>query len=456
MKKNRFALLLCSSALLGVCLMMGEEQVAAHGYVESPPSRGYQGALEKDMLSYGIAFDKYGGVINNPQSLEAKKGFPDAGPADGHIASAEGGFGQIGDLVLDKQTSDRWTKQTINQGPMNFTWLYTAAHSTSKWHYYMTKPGWDPNDPLDRDDLELIGTIKHDGSDADTNLSHTINIPKNRLGYHIVLAVWDVADTPNAFYNVIDVNVKGEAAIPTAPSAPKNVRATNVTSKSVTLMWNGQSNTISYNIYRNGLLIGNSVNAEFVDTNLKEKTTYLYEIEAVGQGDLTSKKTAISVTTVAQSSEEKPTAPKHLHAMETTSNSVSLMWGESSHTQGIKRYEIYRDGKRIGSTSTTVYNDSELAANTTYTYTVKAISNSNESSDSSNALKITTAKKEEEVPEIEGRQWVLGSFSNPQLYTTNKEVIYKGKRYITLQTHVNYGDSTWAPDQAPILFRLIS
>lgn len=38
--------------------------------------------------------EKYGNVITNPQSLEARKGFPQAGPADGRIASAEGGLGQ--------------------------------------------------------------------------------------------------------------------------------------------------------------------------------------------------------------------------------------------------------------------------------------------------------------------------------------------------------------------------
>lgn len=41
----------------------------------------------------------------------------------------------------------------------------------------MTKTGWDQNAPLKRSELELIGTINHDGSPATNNLSHTINIP---------------------------------------------------------------------------------------------------------------------------------------------------------------------------------------------------------------------------------------------------------------------------------------
>lgn len=453
MKKQFLATLLCSTALFS-SLLFQQTIASAHGFVESPPSRGYQGVLDRSTLGYEGALAKYGKVITNPQSLEARKGFPQAGPADGRIASAEGGLGQIGDFVLDNQTASLWTKQDVNQGVMNVIWNYTAPHSTAKWHYYMTKVNWNPDNPLERDDFELIGTINHDGSPATTNPNQQITIPSNRLGYHVILAVWDIADTSNAFYNVIDVNVKGENGVPIVPSTPQNVRTTNVTATSVALVWNGQANTTSYNVYRDGVQIGNSVNASFEDTNLKENTTYRYEIEAVGQNGLTSNKAAISVTTSTQTSEEKPTPPQHLHSMGTTSSSVSLMWGRSSHTQGIKQYDIYRDGKKIASTLDTVYEDSNLSAETTYSYVVKAISNSHEESDSSNLLKITTDKKTEGEIEVDGRQWQLGSFSAPQTYTANEEVIHQGNRYITLQTHLNYGDTTWAPDQAPSLFRL--
>lgn len=454
MKKQLLTTLLCSTAIFST-LMINQTNASAHGFVESPPSRGYQGRLDRDTIGYNAAFAKYGNVITNHQSLEARKGFPQAGPADGRIASAEGGLGQINDFVLDNQTSSRWTKQEVTQGPMNIVWNYTAPHSTAKWHYYITKADWNPDAPLARDSFELISTIDHDASPATNNPNQLINIPNDRLGYHVVLAVWDIADTANAFYNVIDVNVKGSTGLPVAPTAPQNVRTTNVTASSVSLAWNGQANTASYNIYRDGVLVGNSVNASFEDKNLNEETTYRYEIEAVGQGGLTSNKTAISVTTTAQASEEKPTAPQNLHSMGTTSSSVSLMWGRSSHTQGIKQYDIYRDGKKIASTSNATYNDTNLSANTTYSYTVKAISNSNEVSDFSNTLRITTAEKSEGETEVEGRQWQLGSFFAPQTYTENEVVVHQGKRYTTLQTHVNYGDSTWAPDQAASLFRVI-
>lgn len=53
-------------------------EVSAHGYISQPISRGYQGSLEKDK-NWSAAFEKYGAVINEPQSLEAPKGYPTGG-----------------------------------------------------------------------------------------------------------------------------------------------------------------------------------------------------------------------------------------------------------------------------------------------------------------------------------------------------------------------------------------
>ncbi|MBA0960742.1 lytic polysaccharide monooxygenase, partial [Enterococcus gallinarum] len=106
------------------------------------------------------------------------------------------------------QTATIWTKQNLSTGPTKFTWSYTAAHKTAKWHYYITKNNWNPNKPLSRDEFQFIGEVDGHGKDADTNLTHTITIPSDHLGYHVILAVWDVNDTSNAFYNVIDANIQ--------------------------------------------------------------------------------------------------------------------------------------------------------------------------------------------------------------------------------------------------------
>lgn len=193
---NKFFKLLVGAVTASALLLGGASVANAHGYVSDPYSRS-------DACKLGLNKD-CGSVQYEPQSLEAPKGFPGKGPADGKLASAGGQFGGI----LDQQSSTRWYKNTMNTGAQKFTWTYTAAHATSQWRYYITKQGWDQNAPLTRSALELIATVKHDGSAASTNLTHTVSIPANRSGYHVIYAVWDVADTENAFYNAIDVDLQ--------------------------------------------------------------------------------------------------------------------------------------------------------------------------------------------------------------------------------------------------------
>ena len=43
-----------------------------------------------------------------------------------------------------------------------------------------------------------------------------------------------------------------------------------------------------------------------------------------------------------------------------------------------------------------------------------------------NVLTVTTDKKEEGGTETEGRQWILGTFASPQLYTKHEKWFTKG------------------------------
>ncbi|WP_413374685.1 lytic polysaccharide monooxygenase [Alkalihalobacillus sp. 1P02AB] len=175
----------------------GADAASAHGYIEEPKARG--------LLCQEGANQDCGGVVWEPQSLEGPKGFPGQSVADGEIASAGGVFPQ-----LDQQSPNRWAKVDLNSGRNTINWHLTARHSTSKWHYYITKPDWNPNLPLTRDQFELVPfyEVYDGGARPNQKVSHDVTIPE-RTGYHVILGVWDVADTANAFYNVIDVNFGG-------------------------------------------------------------------------------------------------------------------------------------------------------------------------------------------------------------------------------------------------------
>lgn len=452
MKRKLLGSLFTATTLMGMVLMLNTDSAFAHGYVETPPARGYQGQLDKQTVGWTAALNLYGNVITNPQSLEAPKGFPQGGPSDGRIASANGGFGQIGDYVLDNQTSDRWKKTDINTGANTFTWHYTAPHKTTKWHYYMTKPGWNQNAPLNRDELELIGTIEHDGSSASNNLSHTINIPQNRVGYNVILAVWDVADTSNAFYNVIDVNVKN-SEIPVLPTKPTNVKVTNVTKSTASLSWDAQTTSEKYNVYRDGVKIATVKENLFEDSKLNASTEYKYEIQAIGQAEkLSEKSDQIVAKTLSEDAQEKPTAPSGLHSMGETDSTISLMWNKATHSSGIKKYLVYRDNILIATTSNTHYKDKNLDASTKYKYTVKAVSVDGVYSEESNEITVSTKVPVIPNPGV-GREFKLGSITNPELYEKGEIVSYEGTNYISLVTHYNYGDASWNPKEAHSLFK---
>ena len=81
-----------------------------------------------------------------------------------------------------------------------------------------------------------------------------------------------------------------------------------------------------------------------------------------------------------------PTAPAYLTVTSKAGGTVGLQWTASTDNVGVKGYNIYRDGVKVGSTSQLTYNDT-VDAQGLYVYTVRAYDVSgNESTDSPTAL----------------------------------------------------------------------
>ncbi|WP_329298172.1 glycoside hydrolase family 6 protein [Streptomyces sp. NBC_00659] len=87
---------------------------------------------------------------------------------------------------------------------------------------------------------------------------------------------------------------------------------------------------------------------------------------------------------------QAPTVPGGLAVGSTTSNSATLSWSASTDNTAVTGYDVYRDGTKVGSATTTSYTDSGLAASTTYAYTVKAKDAAGNVSSSSTAVSATT------------------------------------------------------------------
>lgn len=418
--------------------------IFAHGYVDGPKSRAL---LCKEGVNTNC-----GSVVYEPQSLEYLKGFPQAGPADGKIASANGQFGGL----LDQQSSTRWAKTEITSGPLLMDWTYTAPHSTDGWSYYMTKTGWDPNSPLTRSQFEEIAVIDHDGSKASTNPDHVITVPANRNGYHVILAVWDISDTVNAFYNVIDVNVNGAGEVTEAPNAPKALVASELNSGAVELNWedsNSDRADVSYTVSRDGAQVGKSNGTSFVDLEATPGATYTYTVTA---SDTSGNQSATKATVVVQVSQSNdadvtaPTVPANLHTMKVNASGINLMWNESFDASADVTYKVYRDGYLRATTKMTMWQDTSVTAGTSYRYSVSAVDSSGNESASSNVLGVTTPSAPAPAP-IDSGNW-----NSLAAYVKGDTVTFNGVTYRAVQSHTGVGDpnwitalSLWAPVSSP-------
>ncbi|MFF2954368.1 lytic polysaccharide monooxygenase [Kitasatospora sp. NPDC057965] len=169
----------------------------SHGYITTPPSRAA-------LCGAGTVTD-CGDIRWEPQSVEGPKGFPAAGPADGTICA--GGNDRFAEL--DDPRGGAWPTTAVSAGQrLTFTWRFTARHATSGFRYYLTKPGYNATQPVTRANLELTPflNVPYNGTQVPSTLSHTATLPSGRTGHQVVVAVWDVADTGNAFYSCADVS----------------------------------------------------------------------------------------------------------------------------------------------------------------------------------------------------------------------------------------------------------
>lgn len=186
---------LAGTAAAVMVSVLGATAASAHGYTTSPTSRAA-------FCADGTATD-CGQVQWNPHSIEGPKGFPSAGPQDGSICSA--GLSQFAEL--DDPRGGQWPANDVSAGAsFTFQWHLTAAHSTTDFQYFVTKDGYDPSQPLTRADLELTPflTVPFSGQPP-ADVSHTGTLP-NKSGKHLILGVWNIADTANAFYQCSDAD----------------------------------------------------------------------------------------------------------------------------------------------------------------------------------------------------------------------------------------------------------
>lgn len=142
----------------------------AHGYVSAPMSRQAQCAQH---------IVQCGSIQWEPQSVEGPKG----------LRSCSGGNSRFAELDNDGKG---WRVTTVGQ-TVTFTWTFTARHRTSNYEYYVGG--------------RRVAVVDGNNQQPSATVSHSVNLG-GVTGRQKVLAIWNIADTANAFYACVDVNVQ--------------------------------------------------------------------------------------------------------------------------------------------------------------------------------------------------------------------------------------------------------
>ena len=412
-------------------------------------SHGYVGGEGSGMVARAALRDNVGlGAVQwEPQSIEGPKGFPESGPADGQLAS--GGNARFSEL--DAQSSDRWVKNSIAPGRNTISWTYTAPHRTTRWDYFMTRPGWNPDTPLARADLEKIATVEHDGTSPARGEAHVVDVPEDRVGYHVIYAVWVVDDTANAFYNVIDVDVQGDPVDPVEPGEPPvltgDPTVAGVGGDHVALAWPAATSEVGvagYEVHRDGVEIARTGAPGYTDRSVRPGSTYTYTVRAFDRaGAVSAHSAAVRVST--------PDAPVALtvgglHTMGVEPTAADLMWSPAQGGVGGVAYTVRRaEGSSgfvdVGETSGTRFVDTGLRPGVTYSYVVTA-------RDAAGSTASTAVLQVRTPGDVDGAT-AWDAFGR---YAVGDRVTHGGREYVCIQAYTGHGDPNWI--LAPSLWRL--
>ncbi|GAA0559360.1 lytic polysaccharide monooxygenase [Actinomadura livida] len=145
---------------------------SAHGYVSAPPSR--------QALCAAGAVPDCGPIQFEPQSVEGPKG----------QRNCHGGLSQF--AVLSDESRD-WPAKSVGS-TVTFSWTLTARHRTSTWEYFVGGT--------------RVAVFDDRNQIPDSVVTHRVDLSEFP-GRQKVLAIWNIGDTPMAFYNCIDLNIGG-------------------------------------------------------------------------------------------------------------------------------------------------------------------------------------------------------------------------------------------------------
>ncbi|GAA3741014.1 lytic polysaccharide monooxygenase [Spinactinospora alkalitolerans] len=312
----------CAGLAAAAAVALPADRAEAHGGLTYPATRTYACYVD------GIEGGEGGNVQpTNPacaQALEEGGNYPfynwfgnlisDAGGRHQEIIADGELCGPTDPFDAFNAVGDDWPTTTLRSGG-EITFRYNAwARHPGTWSQYITKDGWNPDEPLGWDDLEPAPfdqvtdpPIRGGGPEGD-EYYWDATLPE-KSGRHIIYSIWQRSDSPEAFYNCSDVVFEGDAPggggepdeqAPTAPGAPE---VDGVTGTSARLGWDASSDdtgVTGYTVHDAGTdeVLATTSRAGATLTGLSPQTGYeVYAVARDAAGNTSDPSPATAFTT---------------------------------------------------------------------------------------------------------------------------------------------------------------
>jgi chitodextrinase len=160
-----------------------------------------------------------------------------------------------------------------------------------------------------------------------------------------------------------------------APIAPSGLSVTSASQTSLALSWTASTDNVGvtgYDVYSNGTKVGSTAGTSYTVTGLACGTSYTLDVEAYDAAGNHSLPTRLTAATSACPDTLAPTTPTNLTITGTTQSSISLSWGASFDNVGVVGYDVYKNGNKVASTTTTTYMVTGLSCATANAFAVAA------------------------------------------------------------------------------------
>jgi predicted carbohydrate-binding protein with CBM5 and CBM33 domain len=184
--KNALAMAAATMTPMATAILL-PATAQAHGYISTPVSRQAQ-------CAQGVV--PCGDIKYEPQSVEGPKG----------QRNCSAGKAEWAELDDD---SKGWQVNQVASSTVNFTWTNTAVHATDSWEYFIGST--------------RVGYVDGNSERPPMSVTHPVDL-SGFSGRQRLIAIWTIADTDNAFYSCVDLQIGG--GTPTTTTQPTTTTPT--------------------------------------------------------------------------------------------------------------------------------------------------------------------------------------------------------------------------------------